>query len=1249
MRSPQTTPQAEILTGNPRRDAGTISVADAADGYWSATTAQMKVRVRKADGIIILNDANGRHVVTQLEPTQFEQGRTTVTLSCKPSEYFFGGGVQNGRFSHRGQVIAIENTNNWVDGGVASPSPFYWSTAGYAVMAYTFSPGKYDFGASNASQVRLTHNSSYLDLFLMVNEGCVPLLRDYYQLTGNPVLLPKFGFYEGHLNAYNRDYWKDVTPVEDTDTPDAQTASADQMHKAMTSPDDGQQGAIVFEDGRYYKESQTDNGGIRESLNGELEGNYQFSARAVIDRYEAADMPLGWVLPNDGYGAGYGQTTTLDGNIANLRSFGEYARSKGVEIGLWTQSDLHPKEGVEALLQRDIIKEVRDAGVRVLKTDVAWVGAGYSFGLNGVADVGEVMPRYGNNARPFIISLDGWAGTQRYAGIWSGDQTGGEWEYIRFHIPTYIGSGLSGQPNISSDMDGIFGGKNTAVNVRDFQWKTFTPMQLNMDGWGTNAKYPQALGEPATSINRTYLKLKSILMPYLYSVAHEATDGLPMIRAMFLEEANPFTLGTSTRYQFMCGPSILVAPIYQNTDADEQGNDIRNDIYLPEGQWIDFFSGECYEGGQILNGFNTPLWKLPVFIRRGSIIPLTHSHNNPNQIDRKLRTFMFYPKEHTEITVYDDDGLTEEYRSGASASTKVESELNEKKKYLTITVHPTEGDFKGFEKNQSTEFIVNLQKKPKKIVARVDGYKVDLDKAHNRKDFTENTDVWFYDPAPEYNRFATGGTPMAEISVQHSPRLYVRIADKDITQSTLTLEIDGYTYDTSNKKLHKHGKISVPVLRQGDEQQAYSITPSWQGVTGADYYELKLTSGGENGTELVSTPIYTQVGADESDTQALRPTTFTFNDLKPETSYEVAIRAVNADGATPWATTVFRTVADPLRLALHNVTAETSCPNQPGQDISHLFDFDEKTIWHTAWSQPAVPFDMMIDLHAIAEVDKLQYIPRSDAGNGTITRGSIQTSIDRINWSDKQEFQWAADASTKTLTLSTPSAIRYIRLHVDDAHGSFGSGQQLYVFRKEGTEAMLPGDINHDNRVDENDLKSYMNYTGLRNGDGDFEGYISRGDLNRNGLIDAYDISAVAIELETGVSSRRVEPVAGTIRVTTDRKTAQTGDIIRLTVSGKGLVSANAISMAIPYDASRFEYVGIQPNGTKEARNLTCDRLHTNGQKALYPTFVNCGEKPYFEDGTLMVIRFRAKKNGTVDLQPQDGMLIDKYLNVKGF
>ena len=329
-------------------------------------TGLMKVGYRDVVNVV----KGGSHdVFHETAPVNIENRQTTVRLSRTTDECFYGGGMQNGRFSHGGKVIQIVNTNNWTDGGVASPSPFYWSTAGYSILFHTFQPGRYDFGATKPDEVVLSHDADYLDMFVMVHTLVGGALRGYYQLTGKPVLLPKFGFYEGHLNAYNRDYWTEV---------------------------DGE-GGIPFEDGKRYRESQKPvAGGIRESLNGEQtdslgRSNYQFSARAVVDRYASHDMPLGWVLPNDGYGAGYGQTGSLAGNIDNLRQFGDYARERGVEIGLWTQSDLHPKEGIEPLLQRDIVGEVRDAGVRVLKTDVAWVGAGYSFGLNGVADVAKIM------------------------------------------------------------------------------------------------------------------------------------------------------------------------------------------------------------------------------------------------------------------------------------------------------------------------------------------------------------------------------------------------------------------------------------------------------------------------------------------------------------------------------------------------------------------------------------------------------------------------------------------------------------------------------------------------------------------------------------------------------------------------------------------------------------------------------------------------------------------------------------------
>src|SRR6185312_8646669 len=421
------------------------------------------------------------------------------------------------------------------------------------------------------------------------------------------------------------------------------------------------------------------------------------------------------------YGAGYGQTGTLDSNIANLKSFGDYARKHGVQIGLWTQSDLHPKAGVSALLQRDIVKEVRDAGVRVLKTDVAWVGAGYSFGLHGVADVGHIVPYYGNNARPFFITVDGWAGTQRYSSVWTGDQTGGNWEYIRFHIPTFIGAGLSGLSNVTSDMDGIFGGKNPIVNAREFEWKTFTPMQLNMDGWGANPKYPQALGEPTTSINRTYLKLKSELLPYTYSIAKEAVSGLPMIRPMFLQEPNAYTLGVSTQYQFMYGPYFLIAPIYQSTAMDTNGNDIRNNIYLPKGTWIDYFSGREYTGGSVINSFNAPLWKLPVFVKQGAIIPMNAPNNHVSEIDNSLRIYEIYPSQKSAFTQYDDDGITESYKKGKGATTLIESGVSGD--VANIIVHPAKGDFEGFVKKKATIFKVNVTVRPGNIEVSVGGKK----------------------------------------------------------------------------------------------------------------------------------------------------------------------------------------------------------------------------------------------------------------------------------------------------------------------------------------------------------------------------------------------------------------------------------------------------------------------------------------------------------------------------------------------
>lgn len=1189
VRDPEASPEAKILTNNPRRDVGKLTVSSD-DQKVSVSTANVRVDFAKKGALVSVTDLRRQHtVVSQTEPTLFERGKTTLTLSQQPNEWFYGGGVQNGRFSHRGEKIDIVNTNSWTDGGVCSPAPFYWSTGGYAVMCHTFKQGAYDFGKTRKGEVTISHDTPYMDVFVMVDERPVQLLDDYYQLTGNPVLLPKFAFYEGHLNAYNRDYWKET--------------------------DDTNRG-ILFEDGKRYTESQKDNGGIKESLNGEKD-NYQFSARAVIDRYLNADMPLGWVLPNDGYGAGYGQTSTLDGNIANLKSFGDYARKKGVEIGLWTQSNLHPIDSIPALLQRDIVKEVRDAGVRVLKTDVAWVGAGYSFGLNGIADVGQIMPYYGSDARPFIITLDGWAGTQRYAGVWTGDQKGGEWEYIRFHVPTYIGAGLSGMSNITSDMDGIFGGKNMEVNIRDFQWKAFTPMQLNMDGWGANPKYPQALGEPATSINRNYLKLKAAMLPYTYSCAYEAVAGQPLIRAMFLDYPSDFTHSAATKYQYMYGPSMLVAPIYQPTQADAQGNDIRNGIYLPEGQWIDYFTGDVYEGGRILNNFDAPIWKLPLFVKAGAIVPMNRPNNNIHEVNTAERIFDIWPAGHSEFTLYDDDGNTEAYMRGEHATTKVTSELDAKGN-LAITICPTEGNYDGMVKEKSTLVRINTTARPKSVRAIIGKKKVTLTEG-------EGANTWRYVERPQLNQFSTQGTDMAKVEVTKNPVIEVNLAKGDIMTDETTIEVKGFVYDKpATRMLTNHGTLSAPVATD-TKVAPYTLTPTWKAVDNADYYEIRFNS-----------MIYSTI----------RNNSLLFEDLQPGTDYTFELRAVNADGQSEWTTINAKTDKNPLEFAVHGITATNTAKDMPGFGIHRLFDFQESgDIWHTHYSEKAVPFTVTMDLHATITLDKMQYVPRADAGNGTILEADIFTSKDGKTWQAVGTQKWERTPAKKNVTFTDHQQARYIRMDVKKALGDFGSGAELYVFRQPGTKVLIPGDVNQDGKIDENDLTSYMNYTGLKKGDSDFDGYISNGDINGNGLIDAYDISNVATQLEGGVTEKDMRQPAGTITYTYNKAAYQAGDEVTVTVKGTGLQAVNALSLVMPYDLKTMQYTKTDPVAVKDMRNMTYDRHHTDGSQVLYPTFVNIGQQPTIEgSATLFVIHFKALRAFRAPKASAKGMLVSNNL-----
>jgi hypothetical protein len=233
----------------------------------------------------------------------------------------------------------------------------------------------------------------------------------------------------------------------------------------------------------------------------------------------------------------------------------------------------------------------------------------------------------------------------------------------------------------------------------------------------------------------------------------------------------------------------------------------------------------------------------------------------------------------------------------------------------------------------------------------------------------------------------------------------------------------------------------------------------------------------------------------------------------------------------------------------------------------------------------------------------------------------------------------------KTITFDGKSEARYMKMDVTSARGNFGSGREMYIFKVPGTETVLQGDINHDNRVDMDDFTSYMNYTGLRAGDSDFDGYISGGDINKNGLIDAYDISTVGVMARGGVNTYGMGTLSGKLELIAP-KSIREGEEVKVIIRGTDLNEVNAWSVAIPYDASQLTYVNTTTMGNKEMENLTYDRLHKNGVKALYPTFVNTGNKATLHGNvTLVEITFMARKSGELNLEMLDAMLVDKKLN----
>lgn len=266
--------------------------------------------------------------------------------------------------------------------------------------------------------------------------------------------------------------------------------------------------------------------------------------------------------------------------------------------------------------------------------------------------------------RPFVLTRSGYAGTQRYAAVWTGDNRS-FWEHLALAIPMLLNMGLSGLPFSGADVGGFAFDADGLLLTRWTQMAAYTPFFRNHSGIDAVRQEPWQFGPVFESAIRKAIERRYMLLPHIYSLFYEhRMTGLPPMRPLALEfPGDPHTRDLCD--SFLLGSGILVAPIYR------PDTNVRS-VYLPQGDWYQESTDHKLEGNKYILATAT-IDEIPVFVQAGSIIAMQGVVQHTGQTSETL-IFHIYSGAEGHYRYYEDDGETFAYQDGAY--TAVEFHLN---------------------------------------------------------------------------------------------------------------------------------------------------------------------------------------------------------------------------------------------------------------------------------------------------------------------------------------------------------------------------------------------------------------------------------------------------------------------------------------------------------------------------------------------------------------------------------------------
>ncbi len=310
--------------------------------------------------------------------------------------------------------------------------------------------------------------------------------------------------------------------------------------------------------------------------------------------------------------------------------------------------------------------------------------------------------------RPVLITRAGWAGAQRYATSWTGDNES-TWASLKLTTPMVMGLGLSGLGFTGPDVGGFNGAADGELFTRWIQMAAFLPFFRAHTIAGTPDQEPWSYGEPYLSIVRRFIQLRYELLPYLYTAVWQMTTrGWPVVRPLWWDSADDALLTVDDA--FLCGDALLVAPV------GEPGATARP-VPLPSGAWYDFWTNalQSVSSVQSVDTF-VSLETLPLFVRAGSVLPMGEFGPSVEQRLQKFLRLSVYPLAGPGEAVselYEDAGEGFGYRQGDYRLNRFA--LRQTDERLTIT-WTREGDFTP--PYEHVELTLNgLKRAPRSVLA----------------------------------------------------------------------------------------------------------------------------------------------------------------------------------------------------------------------------------------------------------------------------------------------------------------------------------------------------------------------------------------------------------------------------------------------------------------------------------------------------------------------------------------------------